>query len=109
MHPTLFRSCFDSLLSLTFGSDKNDILTTRDNIDNKLFGDKHPGLGIEGGCYDVNDLAEIFRLGIETGYFSDENNGSASIEMRRLPGVSSEESFEKYYQAVQEAWTLANK
>ena len=72
-----------------------------------FYGDKHPGIGIEGGLYDITDIAEIFRLCIATGYFSIEKKGSASIEMRSLPGKSSEECFEKYYQGVCRAWKMA--
>jgi hypothetical protein len=71
-----------------------------------VFGDKHPGLGIEGGVYGVSDIAEIFSLGLSSGYFSKENEGSASIEMRRLPDQSSEACFEKYYEAVCQAWNM---
>ena len=73
-----------------------------------VYGDKHQGLGIEGGCYGIDDLAEMFRLCIESGYFNDQDDGSASIEMRRLPGRESEECFDEYHQAVQEAWASAS-
>lgn len=72
-----------------------------------LYGDKHPGLGIESGIYGVADIAEIFQLGLAGGYFSSEKRGSASMEMRRRPGQSSEESFDKYYEAVCQAWDTA--
>ena len=73
------------------------------------YGDKHPGIGIKGGVYEVADIAEIFRLCIASGYFSKENKGSASIEMRHLPGKSSEECFEKYYDTVCQAWDMSTK
>ena len=72
-------------------------------------GDKHPGIGIDGGIYSAKDIAEIFRLCIENGYFSKEDKGSASIEMRCLPGQSSEECFEEYYEAVCRAWKMATE
>jgi sugar phosphate isomerase/epimerase len=72
-----------------------------------FYGDKHPGIGIEGGVYGVEDLAENFILGLQSGYFSKENQGSASIEMRVLPGLSSEECLDKYYEAVLKAWEIA--
>lgn len=74
-----------------------------------FYGDKHPGIGIDGGIYSDKDIAEIFRLCIENGYFSKEDKGSASIEMRRLPGQSSEECFEEYYEAVCRAWKMATE
>ena len=76
--------------------------------DSPFYGDKHPGLGIPGGVYSVDDIAEFFRLGIQSGYFSKERKGSASVEMRRLPDKSSEECFEMYYQAVSQAWQTAS-
>jgi hypothetical protein len=72
-----------------------------------FYGDKHPGLGIEGGVYGIEDIAEVFKLGISSGYFSKDNKGSASIEMRCLPGKTSEECFDKYYEAVCKAWKMA--
>ena len=74
-----------------------------------FYGDKHPGLGIEGGVYGIEDIAEIFRLCISSGYFNRENKGSASIEMRRLPGKSSEECLDKYHEAVCRAWKIATE
>jgi len=72
-----------------------------------FYGDKHPGVGIEGGIYGVDDIAEIFSLCISSGYFSKESKGSASIEMRRLPDQSSEDCFDKYYEIVSQAWDIA--
>lgn len=72
-----------------------------------IYGDKHPGLGIESGVYGVEDIADIFRLCFKRGYFSEDSKGSASIEMRRLPGESSEKSLDKYYEAVCAAWEMA--
>lgn len=72
------------------------------------YGDKHPGLGIEGGIFGVSDIAELFSLGLSTGYFSQESKGSVSIEMHPLPGQSSEECFDKYYDAICQAWDMAS-
>jgi sugar phosphate isomerase/epimerase len=74
-----------------------------------FYGDKHPGIGINGGVYGIEDIAEIFRLCISNGYFSKNNKGSASIEMRRLPQQSSEYCFDKYYEAVCRAWEIATE
>lgn len=73
------------------------------------YGDKHPGLGIEGGIFGVSDIAGLFGLGLSMGYFSRQSRGSVSIEMRPLPGQSSEECFERYYDAVCQAWDMALK
>ncbi len=77
--------------------------------DSPFYGDKHPGIGIPGGVYGVEDLAEIFKLGLDSGYFSKKNKGSASIEMRVLPGKSSEECLDEYYAAVCRAWEVATR
>lgn len=74
-----------------------------------FYGDKHPGFGIEGGVFGVFDIAEVFRLCLASGYFKKETPGSASIEMRRLPGRSSEDCFDKYYEVVCQAWEIAVK
>ena len=72
-----------------------------------VYGDKHPGLGIDGGVYGVSDIAELFSLGLASGYFSKARKGSASIEMRRLPNQASEDCFNRYYNAVCQAWDMA--
>jgi hypothetical protein len=105
MHETLSQAVSDTGSYLEHIHLGNCVL----DKESPVFGDKHPGFGIEGGCYGIDDLAEIFKLGLQTGYFSDENQGSASIEMRRLPEFSSEESFEKYYLAVQQVWDFASR
>jgi sugar phosphate isomerase/epimerase len=73
------------------------------------YGDKHPGIGIPGGVYGIEDFADVFRIGIAGGYFSQSNRGSISIEMRPLPGKSSQESLAIYYEAVCRAWELARE
>jgi len=72
-----------------------------------IYGDKHPGIEIEGGVYGVSDITELFGLCLSNGYFDTKNRGSASIEMRHLPNKSSEDSFDKYYDAVCQAWDMA--
>ena len=71
------------------------------------FGDRHPGFGAVGGVYGIEALTEIFFLGLKTGYFCREHRGSASIEMRVLPGKSPEECLNIYYDAVCRAWEMA--
>lgn len=71
-----------------------------------VYGDKHPGFGIEGGIYGIYDIAELFRQCIACGYFSTASRGSASIEMRCLPGQSSEACFNKYYEIICQAWDM---
>jgi sugar phosphate isomerase/epimerase len=70
------------------------------------FGDKHPGIGIPGGVYGIEDFADVFRVGLSRGYFSQRERGWISIEMRALPGKSSEESLDIYYDAVCRAWEV---
>ncbi|MBI3990910.1 MAG: TIM barrel protein [Candidatus Omnitrophica bacterium] len=74
-----------------------------------MFGDKHVAWGIEGGEYDIRDVAELLSLGLETGYFSKESRGSASIEMRPVPGKTPEESIDIYYDTFCRAWEMAVK
>ena len=72
-------------------------------------GDKHPGVGIPGGVYGVEDFAEVFRIGLARGYFENTHRGSISIEMRTLPGRAGEDSLDVYYDAVCRAWNLASR
>jgi sugar phosphate isomerase/epimerase len=72
-----------------------------------FYGDKHPGVGIPGGVYGVDEFAELFRIGLANGYFGQGKRGSLSIEMRALPGKSSEESLDLYHAAVCRAWESA--
>lgn len=103
MHETIAQSVSDTGAYLEHIHLGNCVLDEASSF----YGDKHPGIGIQGGLYDIADMAEVFRLCIANGYFSRESRGSASIEMRCLPGKSSEECFEKYYQAVCRAWEMA--
>jgi sugar phosphate isomerase/epimerase len=103
MHETISQAVYDTGDYLEHIHLGNCVI----NKESPFFGDKHPGLGIDGGIYDVPDIAELFGLGLSKGYFSHSNKGSASIEMRRLPGQSSEDCFNKYYDAVCLAWDTA--
>lgn len=77
------------------------------NEGSPFYGDKHPGIGTEEAVYGIPEIAEVFSIGLSKGYFGKENKGSASIEMRPLPGKSNEECFEIYYDAVLQAWNTA--
>lgn len=103
MHEDLARAMADTGKYLEHIHLGNCIL----NKENPQFGDKHPGFGAVDGVYGVESLAEIFLIGLRTGYFSQENRGSASIEMRVLPGKDPEECLDIYYDAVCRAWDLA--
>ncbi|MFI4911827.1 MAG: sugar phosphate isomerase/epimerase family protein [Sedimentisphaeraceae bacterium JB056] len=81
----------------------------KNDKDHKLYGDKHVALCIEGGEYGIDDLAELFKVGLEVGYFNKEARGSASIEMRTLPGEDPMERLDVYYGYVIEAWEKAIK
>jgi hypothetical protein len=41
------------------------------------------------------------------GYFNNETRGSASIEMRPVPGMTPEQSLDFYYETFCEAWEIA--
>ncbi len=74
-----------------------------------MFGDKHVPLCIDGGEYGVADLAELFRAGLDLGYFSREHRGSASIEMRTVGGEDPLKALDRYYEMVCAAWKMATK
>lgn len=75
----------------------------------KLYGDKHVALCIEGGEYGIDELAELFKVGLRMGYFNQQSRGSASIEMRTLPGDNPLERLDIYYDYVLQAWERAIK
>jgi sugar phosphate isomerase/epimerase len=104
MHETIFQAVSDTGEYLEHIHLGNCVLDKK----SPWYGDKHPGLGIEGGIFGVSDIAELFKRGLSTGYFSLQSRGSASIEMRRLPGQSSEECFDNYYDEVCQAWDMTS-
>jgi hypothetical protein len=72
-----------------------------------LFGDKHVPLGIPGGEYDVEDVADLLTIGLQIGYFNQRNRGTVSLEMRPYPNKTSEESLDIHYQKFEQAWKMA--
>lgn len=104
MHETISKAFSDTGSYLEHIHLGNCILDKR----SPYYGDKHPGIGIEGGIFGVFDIAELFGLCLSSGYFCRENRGSASIEMRVLPGLSAEECLDNYYNAVCQAWHKAS-
>ena len=104
MHETLaqaMKNTGDHLGHIHFG---NCILKDRTN---PYFGDKHVPLCIAGGEYSVDDVAELFRLGLNSGYFSKEKRGSASIEMRVLNGEKPAAALDRYYDMIVDGWKKA--
>ncbi|QHI69833.1 sugar phosphate isomerase/epimerase family protein [Tichowtungia aerotolerans] len=101
MHETLAQALSDTGEYLGHIHLGNCILKDRTH---PLFGDKHVPLAIEEGEYGVDDLAELFRLGIKSGYFSKGQRGSASIEMRVMGGEDPLDALDRYYSMTEEAW-----
>ncbi len=106
MHETLEQAIRDSGEFLAHIHIGNCI---KNDKSHKLYGDKHVALCIEGGEYGIDDLAELFRVGLEVGYFNIETRGSASIEMRTLQGEDPLKRLNVYYSYVIEAWKKAIK
>jgi hypothetical protein len=77
------------------------------NTNHPLYGDKHPPWGIEGGGYEVKDIANVFLVGIEMEYFNKEKKGSASFEMRPLPPYNEKQSVDYFFQVLDKAWDIA--
>lgn len=72
-----------------------------------MFGDKHVAWGLEGGEYDVDDLAELLSIGLKLSYFSTDQPGSASFEMRPYPDKTPEQSLDIYFEKLAQAWQKA--
>lgn len=106
MHETLAQAVADTGEYLGHIHLGNCILKDRAH---PLFGDKHVPVCMEGGEYGVKDLAELFRLGLDAGYFSTKRRGSASLEVRTLPGDDPIETLNRQYELIQEAWEQATE
>lgn len=104
MHETLAQAVADTGDCLGHIHLGNCILKDREH---PYFGDKHVPIGIDGGEYGTADVAELFRLGLASGYFSKEKRGSASIEMRVLGGEDPLDALDRYYAMTEEAWAKA--
>ena len=101
MHETIVQAMRDTGDQIGHVHMGNCILRDRSH---PMFGDKHVAWGIEGGEYGERDLVELLRIGVEMGYFNKESRGSASIEMRPIPGKTPEESLDVYHDAFVRAW-----
>jgi sugar phosphate isomerase/epimerase len=104
MHETIAQAMRDTGDQIGHIHMGNCILKDRSH---PLFGDKHVALGIEGGEYGEEDLARLLQIGLEMGYFNKESRGSASIEMRPIPGKTPEESLDIYCETLSGAWEIA--
>lgn len=71
------------------------------------YGDRHPPIGLEGGEIDVPELAEIFRLLLDTGYLSRESRGALVMEMQAFPGKSVEDTIIDNLERIDQAWKQA--
>jgi sugar phosphate isomerase/epimerase len=76
----------------------------REDREHPLFGDKHPAWGLDGGSYDVPDIADLIQAGLGNGYFSESNRGSASFEMQAYEDVSPQESINRFFDYLLKAW-----
>lgn len=104
MHETILQGMSDSRDQIGHIHMGNCILKDKSN---PMFGDKHVAWGIAGGEYNIKDLVELLSVGLKMGYFNNKSRGSASIEMRPVPGMTPEQSFDFYYKTFCEAWEIA--
>jgi sugar phosphate isomerase/epimerase len=70
----------------------------------RLWGGKHPPIGIEGGMVDIPELTALFRLLLKIGYLNKELPGTLSLEIIAFPGKSEEESITDNLERVHRAW-----
>jgi sugar phosphate isomerase/epimerase len=71
---------------------------------NPLYGDKHPAWGLKDSEYDVDDIARLIKTGMDTGYFSNGNRGSASFEMLAYEEMSPLQSISRFFEYLERAW-----
>ncbi len=93
MHETIEQGIKDSGDQIGHIHMGNCILKDKSHL---MFGDKHVAWGIDGSEYDLDDVASLLRIALETGYFNNTSRGSASIEMRPIPGKTPEQSLDVY-------------
>ena len=72
--------------------------------DHPFYGDKHPGWGMEGTCWGKRELAEMIRLGLDSGYFSEDNKGTASFEMVAYDKEHYLDSLDCFFEYMDETW-----
>ena len=71
---------------------------------NPFYGDKHPGWGLEGTCWGKKELAEMIQLGLDSGYFSKENRGTATFEMVAYDKENYLDSLNRFLKYMDETW-----
>ena len=103
MGETIEQAMFDTIHYLGHIHLGNCIL----NKDHPLYGDKHPPWGIKGSEYGIDEVSKILHLGLSSGYFNKHSRGSASFEMRPVPGMNEEESLDSFFKVLSEAWKRA--
>jgi hydroxypyruvate isomerase len=69
-----------------------------------LFGDKHPPWGLKGSEYGVEEIATLIKTGLDIGYFSKNNRGSASFEMLAYDNMSPLKSIDCFFEFLEKAW-----
>ena len=76
------------------------------NINNPLYGDKHPPIGIKDGEIDVPELAVILKNLLKIGYLNKSNRGSLVLEMTPFPNQSVEYTVKDNFKRLEEAWKM---
>ncbi|MHC4123775.1 MAG: TIM barrel protein [Planctomycetota bacterium] len=104
MHETIEQAMRDTGEYLSHIHMGNCILKDKNH---KLFGDKHPPLYVEGGEYNIDDHASLFKVGLDIGYFGTKTRGSATIEARPIEGKKPAECLDLYYDYFCNAWSMA--
>ena len=75
-----------------------------DDPANPYYGDKHPGWGLPGTCWGRKELADMIRLGLESGYFSAASRGTASFEMVAYDKENYLDSLDRFFEYMDETW-----
>ncbi len=70
----------------------------------RLYGDRHPPIGFDGGEIDIPELTTILRCLLEAGFISKENRRSMLFEITPWPGRSVEETIADSFGRLNKAW-----
>lgn len=73
------------------------------------YGDKHPRFGFPGSANDVSELAEIFELLKEEGFFRPQAPMVLSMEVTPQPGEDAEIILANTKRVMSRAWALAEE
>lgn len=72
-----------------------------------FYGDKHPGWGLPGVCWDEHEVADLMVYGYQKGYFSPESRGTVSFEMVAYDDIPYLQSTDRFFAVMDKAWALA--